>query len=92
MYFKYYIDNLYIEILIYNLCLLISKMGITETTGFSIIGMQIDNTLSLSDDTFAAIENTKLRFLAKDKQVLTCNIPIVFNRCVITIIDGGLSL
>ena len=51
------------EQLTYNSCLLY-----TQLNGFGIVGLQIDNTLFLADQTFADIEETKLqkaKFLAK---------------------------
>ncbi|EFQ93761.1 hypothetical protein PTT_08750 [Pyrenophora teres f. teres 0-1] len=41
--------------------------------------MQTDDTLGLSDNTFADREDKELRFKAKDKQYLTDTEPIEFN-------------
>ena len=66
----------------YDLCLLISKQS---STGFSIVGMQTDDTLGLSDQDFADNETHELRFKAKEKQFLAPDNPINFNSCIINI-------
>ena len=61
----------------YDLCLLY----LDET--FGIVGLQTDDTLFLADETFAEQEETQLRkagFLAKERERLTVNTPIKFNR------------
>lgn len=65
----------------YNPCLLISK---ESTTGFGIVGMQIDETLALSDQQFATKEAKELRFLAKKRQKLVKDSQIDFNSCTVT--------
>jgi hypothetical protein len=66
----------------YDLCLLISK---ATAAGFGVIGMQIDDTLGLSDREFANKENEQLRFKAKERQELSQETPIAFNGCIVTI-------
>jgi hypothetical protein len=69
----------------YDPCLLV----ITPNSGcFGLIGMQTDNTLGLSDDAFAAKESKKMMFLAKNRQILAKNEPLIFNGCILTI-DGS---
>ncbi|KAK1914232.1 hypothetical protein P3342_007478 [Pyrenophora teres f. teres] len=45
--------------------------------------MQTDDTLGLSDNTFADREDKELRFKAKDKQYLIDTEPIEFNGCTV---------
>ena len=66
----------------YDPCLLITQ---PTASGFGIVGMQTDDTLSLSDKVFADKESKELRFSAKEKQFLTANNPIDFNRCVVSL-------
>jgi hypothetical protein len=54
-------------------------------SGFSIVGMQTNNTLGLSNKAFTDKESKELRFSAKEKQFLTANNPIDFNRCVVSL-------
>jgi hypothetical protein len=49
------------------------------------VGMQINDTLGLSDDAFATKKFQKLVFTAKEKQFLTPNNPLLFNKCVLTV-------
>jgi hypothetical protein len=62
---------------IYNPCLLY-----TTNNGFGIIGLQTNDTLFLTDKTFAKAKETKLQeagFLAKEREKLTQTTPIKFN-------------
>jgi hypothetical protein len=55
--------------------------------------MQTNNTLSLSNKAFANKESKELRFSAKEKQFLTVNNPINFNRCVVSLTkDSAIAL
>lgn len=85
-YFKHYTDKLQIEISIYDLYLLVSKPTVA---GFSIISIQIDDTLGLSNDKFANKESIELRFSAKEKQSLTLILLINFNRYVVSTDNTG---
>jgi len=61
----------------YDPCLLY-----TNSNGFGIVGLQIDDTLFLADETFVEAEEAKLqeaKFLAKEREKLTLNTPIKFN-------------
>ncbi|KAK1912598.1 hypothetical protein P3342_004534 [Pyrenophora teres f. teres] len=83
-YFKHHTTTLNMETSTYDPCLLISKAtDAGTTTGFGIVGMQTDDTLGLSDNTFADREDKELRFKAKDKQYLTDTEPIEFNGCTV---------
>ena len=86
-YHKHHTEKLLMRTSTYDPCLLISKP--TENGGFGIIGMQTDDTLGLSDETFATREAENLRFSAKDKQVLSRSTPITFNGCILTIDEHG---
>ena len=66
--------------LTYNLCFLYNNKI------FSIIGLQIDNTLFLIDKTFVNIKENKLykaKFIAKEQERLTTITPLKFNRAII---------
>jgi hypothetical protein len=47
--------------------------------------MQTNNILSLSNKAFANKESKELRFSVKEKQFLTANNPIDFNRYVVSL-------
>ena len=62
---------------------------------FSIIGLQIDNTLFLIDKTFIDIEENKLykvKFMAKEWERLTTITPLKFNRAIIQLILDRITL
>jgi hypothetical protein len=56
------------------------------------MGMQIDDTLDLSDDAFAIKKSQKLVFTAKEKQFLTSDNPLFFNGCVFTVNKNTLRI
>ena len=59
----------------------------TTEDSFGIVGMQTDDTIILSDDRFAATEEDELvkaKLLAKPKEKLTSDAPLIFNGCVLT--------
>ena len=61
----------------YNPCLLY-----TTNNGFGIVGLQTDDTLFLTNKTFAEAKKLRLqdaKFLAKERKKLTPNTPIKFN-------------
>jgi hypothetical protein len=49
------------------------------------VGMQINDTFGLSDDAFAIKKFQKLVFTAKEKQFLTSDNSLFFNKCVFTV-------
>jgi hypothetical protein len=51
------------------------------------MGMQTNDTLDLNDSTFTTRESNEITFLAKDRQTLTEDEPLIFNGCILTI-DG----
>ena len=59
MYYKYYLTELDIVQLMFNLCLLIKR------SGYRLVRLQTDNSLILADSTLAAREKAKLTFLSK---------------------------
>jgi endonuclease YncB( thermonuclease family) len=71
----------------YDPCLLI-----TTTKGrFGIVEMQIDDTIILANEPFLTLEKNELlnaKFIAKPKEKLTPNSPLIFNGCVL-IQDGN---
>lgn len=76
-YHRYHVQKLQMKESTYDPCLLY-----TNTNGFGVVGLQTDDTLFLADNTFAASEETNLKkakFMAKDREVLTCDTPIKFN-------------
>jgi hypothetical protein len=72
---------------IYDPCLLIT---IIENR-FNIVGMQTDDTIILADEYFLTLEKNELlnaKFIAKSKEKLTPDSPLIFNKCVL-IQDGN---
>jgi hypothetical protein len=66
-----------------------------QTTGFGVVGMQTDDTLLLADSTFAEIEENELRkaqFLSQEREELTVENPIKFNRGQLTMKENSLEL
>jgi hypothetical protein len=66
----------------YDPCLLIT---ITEN-GFSIIRMQTDDIIILADEYFLILEENELlnvKFIAKSKEKLTPDSPLIFNKYVL---------
>jgi hypothetical protein len=48
--------------------------------------MQTDNTIILADESFSILEKKELlnaKFIAKPKEKLTPNSPLIFNGCVL---------
>jgi hypothetical protein len=85
-YFKHYCEQLNIETSTYDLCLLII---IANFEHFGIMEMQTDNTFGLYNEGFLALKAEKLRFTAKDKQLLEEDKPLLFNGCILSI-DGNI--
>jgi hypothetical protein len=73
----------------YDPCLLQSN------NPFGIVGLQTDNTLFLADETFAEakqIELDKAKFMAKEREQLTAEAPLKFNRGLIHLITDRITL
>lgn len=69
----------------YDPCLLITA---SNSGYFGVVGMQTNDTLGISDTRFATQENIELqkaKFLAKEKQFLDTNSPLLFNGCILLI-------
>ena len=67
----------------------------SPSNGLGIVGLQIDNTLFLVDQTFADTKETELqkaKFLAKLWEQLTEQNPIKFNKDLITQKDNLIKL
>jgi hypothetical protein len=62
---------------------------------FGIVGMQTNNTLIIGDNNFSALEESKLvkaSFMAKPKQKLDSDKPLIFNGCILSLLDHNGSL
>jgi hypothetical protein len=73
----------------YDPCLLYSNCP------FRIVGLQTNDTLFLGDDDFAEVEYLKLleaKFLAKERERLTTNHDLKFNRGIIHTDSTGIIL
>jgi hypothetical protein len=76
---------------IYDLCLLIT----TIENGFGIVGMQIDDTIILTDEYFSILEKNELlnaKFTVKSKEKLTPNSLLIFNGYVLVQDGNTMSL
>jgi hypothetical protein len=72
------------KISIYDPCLLVI---IAESGCFSLMSMQTNDIFGLNNFTFATRESDEMTFLAKDRQTLTEDEPLIFNGCILTV-DG----
>jgi hypothetical protein len=64
----------------------------TSKERFVVVGMQTDDTLGLSSDKFAALEQEELekaQFAAKPKEILTTDNSLQFNGCILTLSSDG---
>jgi hypothetical protein len=67
---------------IYDPCLLI----IIIKNGFGVVKMQTNDTIILANERFSTLEKNKLinvKFIAKPKEKLTPDSPLIFNGCVL---------
>jgi hypothetical protein len=67
---------------IYDPCLLVTIIK----DRFGIVGMQIDDIIILADEHFLTLEKNELlnaKFIAKPKEKLISNSPLIFNGCVL---------
>ena len=72
----------------YDPCLLITIIK----NRFNIVGMQIDDIIILVDESFSTLEENELlnaKFIAKSKEKLILNSPLIFNGCVL-VQDGNI--
>ena len=82
-YSKHHKDKLLMTTSTYDPCFLIT----TTEDKFGVVGMQTDDTIILADSKFAALEEdelTKAKLLAKPKEKLASDSPLIFNGCVLT--------
>jgi hypothetical protein len=73
----------------YDPCLLI----ITKKEAFGVVGMQTDDTLFLTSDEFAALEDSELQkaqLTTKPRDKLSVKSSLMFNRCAVTIEPDGM--
>ncbi|TAQ84532.1 hypothetical protein B7494_g7146 [Chlorociboria aeruginascens] len=80
IYHQYHVDELQMTQSTYDPCLLY-----TNSLGFGFVGLQTDDTFFISDITFAASEQSKLKFQAKDREMLTTDHPLKFNKRLIAL-------
>jgi hypothetical protein len=83
-YSNHHKTKLSMETSTYDPCLLIST---SDSEGFGIVGMQTDDTIILADDKFHGKEEATMTFKSKEKDILAATKPLVFNGCVISMID-----
>jgi hypothetical protein len=75
----------------YDLCLLVT----TTENRFGIVEMQIDDTIILVNEYFLTLEENELlnvKFIAKSKEKLTPDSPLIFNGCVLVQNGNAMSL
>jgi hypothetical protein len=89
-YHSHHIDALSMKQSTFDHCLLYSN------DPFGVVGLQTDDTLFLSDDKFAELEQSELekaRFLAKERESLTIEKDLKFNGAIIKLTnDGNITL
>ena len=89
IYHRHYTENLGIEQSTYDPCLLQSNKP------FGVVGLQTDDILFLADEDFTDRELSELRkakFIAKELEKLTIDIPIKFNGGIIQLTTDGIVL
>jgi hypothetical protein len=62
---------------------------------FGIVKMQINDTIILADEPFSTLEENELlnaKFIAKSKEKLTPDSPLIFNKCVLVQDGNTISL
>ena len=79
-YSKHHKEKLMMETSTYDPCFLIT----TSKDKFGVVGMQTDDTIILADEKFSELEEKELVFLAKPKERLTPDTPLIFNGCILT--------
>ncbi|TKW57225.1 hypothetical protein CTA1_2251 [Colletotrichum tanaceti] len=86
---NHYKVKLRIVTTVYNLCLLLTSAA---NENFSLVSIQTDNTITLSNAAFNEIEEkelTKASLLAKLKEYLSTSNPLMFNSSIVTINDSS---
>jgi hypothetical protein len=75
----------------YDLCLLVTIIE----NGFNIVGMQTDDIIILADEHFLTLKKNELlnaKFIAKSKEKLIPDSPLIFNECVLVQDGNTMSL
>jgi hypothetical protein len=88
-YFKHHYETLGMGTSTYDPCLLITA---ANSECFGVVGMQTDDTLGFNNTAFANKKSDKLRFMAKEKQSLKTDEPLIFNGCILTVERDTLHL
>ena len=91
-YHKHHVEKLGMEVSTFDPCLMITT---TSKELFGLVGMQTDDTLGLSTEEFAILEDEQLRkanLQAKPKEVLSPTNPLAFNGCILSQEDDVLYL
>jgi hypothetical protein len=89
-YHRHHMEKLLMEQSTYDPCLMV-----THKKGFGIVGLQTDDTLILSDKTFAKAEESELhdaKFLAKPREMLTQQTLVKFNGAVVTMEGNSITI
>ena len=82
-YSKHHRENLAMTTSTYDPCLLVT----ISKDKFGIVGMQTDDTIILSNTAFSELEEHELqkaKFLAKPKEIMSLDTPLIFNGCILT--------
>ena len=90
-YNKYHKEKLLITTFIFNPCFLIITTGIL----FGIVSIQTNNIIILKDDQFLALKKDKLvkiNLIIKLKEKLNLIIPLLFNRCILSLNKDSIAL
>ena len=91
MYSKHYKEKLGIVTSTFDLCFLIT----VTRAPFGLVGMQTDNTLILGDTQFLVLEKEQLKnadFRAKPKEKLDLETLLLFNKCVLSLVENNIVL
>jgi hypothetical protein len=92
-YYSHYVQQLYINQLIYNLYLLYNN--VSRDSYFNIVGLQTNNTLFFANNKFTATEQNKLykaQFIAKEHKQLSIDKLIKFNNSIIYLTEDSITL
>ena len=89
---SHYVKNLDINQSTYDPCLLYRN-----DNSFGVVGLQTDDTLLLTNDTFTDAEQVELekaKFMAKERELLTVDTPLKFNGGIIRLLPNrnGITL
>lgn len=91
-YHKHYTNELHVKPSTFDPCLLYCN---DKDHGFGVVGMQTDDTLIFANNTFADLEDSRLKeakLATKPREQLTDNHSIKFNGGLVTLRDGDITL